>query len=44
VSLIGPAGPAGPSGTTPNIGPNGNWWIGTTDTGVPASGGSVDVS
>lgn len=44
VSLIGPAGPSGPAGTTPNIGPNGNWWIGTTDTGVPASGGSVDVS
>lgn len=44
VSLIGPAGPSGPAGTTPNIGANGNWWIGTTDTGVPASGGSVDVS
>lgn len=47
VSLMGPSGPTGPSGpagTTPNIGTNGNWWIGTTDTGVPASGGSVNIS
>ncbi len=36
----GPAGPQGPPGETPRIGENGNWWIGETDTGVPASGGS----
>lgn len=24
-------------GETPFIGDNGNWWIGTTDTGVPAT-------
>jgi len=46
----GPAGPAGPAGAdgkdgkdgvdglTPFIGTNGNWWIGTTDTGVRAEG------
>ena len=27
-------------GKTPYIGPNGNWWIGETDTGVAASSGS----
>ena len=25
-------------GKTPYIGDNGNWWIGETDTGVPATG------
>ena len=44
---IGPAGPAGENGEdgkdgadgeTPYIGDNGNWWIGTTDTGVKAEG------
>ena len=43
----GPAGPAGENGEdgkdgadgeTPYIGDNGNWWIGTTDTGVKAEG------
>ena len=34
----GPAGPAGADGTTPTIGANGNWWIGTTDTGIAAQG------
>ena len=46
----GPAGPAGPAGAagpngkdgqdglTPTIGENGNWFIGTTDTGVKAAG------
>jgi hypothetical protein len=29
-------GPKGDPGTTPHIGANGNWWIGTTDTGVKA--------
>lgn len=32
----------GSDGITPHIGVNGNWWIGTTDTGVPASG-TVDL-
>ena len=43
----GPTGPAGENGEdgkdgadgeTPYIGDNGNWWIGTTDTGVKAEG------
>lgn len=29
---------AGKDGNTPFIGDNGNWWIGETDTGVPARG------
>ena len=29
---------SGADGITPNIGANGNWWIGTTDTGVSAQG------
>ena len=39
----GPAGPAGADGAngsdglTPFIGENGNWWIGSVDTGVPAA-------
>lgn len=33
-------GPRGKDGITPHIGENGNWWIGTTDTGVFAGGGS----
>jgi hypothetical protein len=28
----------GANGTTPAIGANGNWFVGTTDTGVPARG------
>lgn len=28
----------GKDGNTPFIGDNGNWWIGETDTGVPAQG------
>ncbi|NUK97501.1 hypothetical protein HUT37_01040 [Bacteroides sartorii] len=28
----------GTDGQTPHIGDNGNWWIGTTDTGVKAQG------
>lgn len=35
---VGPAGSDGQDGTTPHIGANGNWWIGTTDTGVKAQG------
>ena len=41
-SMIGPTGPTGPAGLTPHIGPNGNWFIGEEDTGVPACcGGCV---
>ena len=42
--VVGPQGPQGPAGKngadglTPFIGENGNWWIGTTDTGVAAKG------
>jgi uncharacterized repeat protein (TIGR02543 family) len=31
-------GTKGADGLTPHIGNNGNWWIGTTDTNVPATG------
>ena len=31
-------GEDGRNGETPHIGENGNWWIGDTDTGVPARG------
>lgn len=31
-------GEDGKNGETPHIGENGNWWIGDTDTGVPAKG------
>ncbi len=34
----GEQGPKGDPGDTPFIGDNGNWWIGDTDTGVPAAG------
>lgn len=30
--------PAGENGVSPHIGPNGNWFVGTTDTGVKATG------
>lgn len=33
-----PKGEAGADGTTPNIGANGNWFIGDTDTNVKAAG------
>lgn len=32
------AGPQGIPGATPYVGENGNWWIGETDTGTPATG------
>lgn len=32
----------GPPGDTPHIGGNGNWWIGTTDTGIQAQGPKGD--
>lgn len=34
----GPAGPKGADGTTPTIGSNGNWYLGSTDTGKPSRG------
>ena len=34
----GDKGDAGDDGITPHIGENGNWWIGTTDTGIKAQG------
>ena len=34
----GDKGDPGEDGDTPYIGDNGNWWIGTTDTGINASG------
>ena len=37
-SLRGETGASGADGLTPYIGTNGNWWIGDTDTGVPATG------
>lgn len=39
----GQQGPQGADGLTPYIGANGNWWIGDTDTGVFASGGSEEI-
>ncbi len=37
----GEKGDKGDDGLTPYIGKNGNWWIGTTDTGVKASGSAT---
>ena len=34
----GPQGPKGTDGITPHIGTNGNWYLGTTDTGKPSRG------
>lgn len=34
----GAPGKDGTNGITPHIGTNGNWWLGETDTGVPAAG------
>lgn len=39
----GPAGKDGENGITPHIGENGNWFLGTTDTGVQASAAQYDV-
>ena len=36
----GEKGDSGADGLTPYIGENGNWWIGTTDTGISATGSS----
>lgn len=34
----GEQGPKGESGETPHIGSNGNWYVGSLDTGIPATG------
>ena len=39
----GKDGKNGADGTTPHIGENGNWFIGDTDTGVPAKGEGASV-
>jgi len=36
--IRGPKGEPGQDGLTPNIGVNGNWWVGTTDTGIKPQG------
>lgn len=33
----------GPEGEAPSIGPNGNWFIGTTDTGIQAAGSPLGL-
>lgn len=38
IPVTGPKGDTGDDGQTPYIGENGNWWVGTTDTGVKAQG------
>ena len=38
----GPAGASGTDGITPSIGTNGNWYLGTTDTGKPSRGEKGD--
>ena len=38
----GPAGASGTDGITPSIGKNGNWYLGTTDTGKPSRGEKGD--
>ena len=38
----GPAGANGTDGITPSIGKNGNWYLGTTDTGKPSRGEKGD--
>lgn len=36
--ITAPKGAAGAAGITPHIGDNGNWYLGTTDTGKPSRG------
>ena len=38
VKATGEDGKDGRDGRTPSVGPNGNWWIGSMDTGVKAAG------
>ncbi|WP_267202467.1 hypothetical protein [Limosilactobacillus kribbianus] len=42
-SVKGPQGAQGNDGLTPNIGDNGNWFLGATDTGVHAQGPKGDM-
>lgn len=42
IPVTGPKGDTGDDGQTPYIGENGNWWVGTTDTGVKAQGETGD--
>lgn len=42
VNIKGQKGDPGNNGITPHIGDNGNWYIGTTDTGVSAQGPQGD--
>lgn len=41
-SNVGFKGDKGTNGTTPHIGDNGNWYLGTTDTGKPSRGAKGD--
>lgn len=41
-SDVGLKGDKGTNGTTPHIGDNGNWYLGTTDTGKPSRGAKGD--
>lgn len=41
-SNVGLKGDKGTDGTTPHIGDNGNWYLGTTDTGKPSRGAKGD--
>lgn len=38
VNTIPVPGEDGENGLTPYVGENGNWWIGGSDTGIPATG------
>ena len=40
--ITAPKGAAGADGITPHIGDNGNWYLGTTDTGKPSRGEKGD--
>ena len=43
VKATGEDGKDGRDGRTPSVGPNGNWWIGSMDTGVKADGTASTV-
>ena len=42
--ITAPKGAAGAAGITPHIGDNGNWYLGTTDTGKPSRGDKGDAA
>ncbi len=42
--VTGADGKNGADGLTPRIGENGNWWLGDTDTGVPAAAATADTA